>query len=128
MVVNDEAHHVRDEKLKWNQTIERLHASCKSARTDDPGAGVVAQLDFSATPKDQKGGIFRHVVVDYPLAQAVADGIVKTPVIGEVHGRRAGAGRLRGAALPAVDRRRRSGAGASSTRRSRQRASARCCS
>ena len=25
MVVNDEAHHVLDEKLKWNQTIERLH-------------------------------------------------------------------------------------------------------
>ena len=49
-------------------------------------AGVVSQLDFSATPKDQKGQIFRHVVVDYPLAQAVADGIVKTPVIGEVSG------------------------------------------
>ncbi len=30
--------------------------------------------------------MFRHVVVDYPLAQAVADGIVKTPVIGEVSG------------------------------------------
>ena len=53
---------------------------------DDPGAGVVSQLDFSATPKDEKGGVFRHVVVDYPLAQAVADGIVKTPVIGEVTG------------------------------------------
>ena len=25
MVLNDEAHHVHDEKLKWNQTIERLH-------------------------------------------------------------------------------------------------------
>lgn len=85
MVVNDEAHHVWDEKLKWNQSIERLHAALKE-RSEDAGAGVVSQLDFSATPKDQKGQLFRHLVVDYPLAQAVADGIVKTPVIGEVTG------------------------------------------
>jgi len=47
---------------------------------------VVSQLDYSATPKYEKGGLFRHTVVDYPLAQAVTDGIVKTPVIGEVTG------------------------------------------
>lgn len=87
LVVNDEAHHVWDQKLKWNQSIERLHAALRE-RSDDGGAGVVSQLDFSATPKDQKGQLFRHVVVDYPLAQAVADGIVKTPVIGEVTGAR----------------------------------------
>jgi type III restriction enzyme len=86
MVLNDEAHHVHDEKLKWNQTIERLHDELRKRSGDDPGAGVVSQLDFSATPKYEKGGVFRHVVVDYPLAQAVADGIVKTPVIGEVSG------------------------------------------
>jgi type III restriction enzyme len=86
MVVNDEAHHVWSEKLKWNQTIERLHAKLRHGCPDDPGAGVVSQLDFSATPKDQKGLLFRHVVVDYPLAQAVRDGIVKTPLIGEVTG------------------------------------------
>ncbi|MDQ3572069.1 MAG: DEAD/DEAH box helicase family protein [Actinomycetota bacterium] len=86
LVVNDEAHHVWDEKLKWNQSIERLHAELKERTDDDPEAGVVSQLDFSATPKDQKGQIFRHVVVDYPLAQAVGDGIVKTPIIGEVSG------------------------------------------
>jgi type III restriction enzyme len=86
MIVNDEAHHVHDEKLKWNQTIERLHHELRRRTPDDPGAGVVSQLDYSATPKHEKGGIFRHVVVDYPLAQAVADGIVKTPVIGEVSG------------------------------------------
>jgi type III restriction enzyme len=86
MVVNDEAHHVHDEKLKWSQTIERLHDELRRRTLDDPGAGVVSQLDYSATPKYEKGGVFRHVVVDYPLAQAVADGIVKTPVIGEVSG------------------------------------------
>ena len=86
MVLNDEAHHVHDEKLKWNQTIERLHDELRKRTPDDPGAGVVSQLDYSATPKYEKGGVFRHVVVDYPLAQAVADGIVKTPLIGEVTG------------------------------------------
>lgn len=86
MVVNDEAHHVWSEKLKWNQSIERLHETLRESTSEDAGAGVVAQLDFSATPKDQKGQAFRHVVVDYPLAEAVDDGIVKTPVIGELHG------------------------------------------
>jgi type III restriction enzyme len=86
MVLNDEAHHVHDEKLKWNQTIERLHNELRKRTSDDLGAGVVSQLDFTATPKYEKGGVFHHVVVDYPLAQAVADGIVKTPVIGEVKG------------------------------------------
>jgi type III restriction enzyme len=86
MVLNDEAHHVHDEKLKWNQTIERLHDELRKRTPDDPGAGVVSQLDFSATPKHENGELFKHVVVDYPLAQAVADGIVKTPIIGEVTG------------------------------------------
>jgi type III restriction enzyme len=86
MVVNDEAHHVWSEKLKWNQSIERLHKMLGERASEDAGAGVVAQLDFSATPKDQKGRVFRHVVVDYPLAEAVEDGIVKTPVIGELRG------------------------------------------
>lgn len=86
MVLNDEAHHVHDEKLKWNQTIERIHDALRTRTRHDAGAGIVSQLDYSATPKYEKGGVFRHVVVDYPLAQAVADGIVKTPVIGEVSG------------------------------------------
>ena len=84
MVVNDEAHHVWSEKLKWNQSIDRIHDQITGSAGD--GAGVVAQLDFSATPKDQKGIIFRHTVVDYPLAEAVGAGIVKTPLIGELRG------------------------------------------
>jgi len=86
MVLNDEAHHVHDEKLQWNQSIERLHEELRRRAPDDRGAGVVSQLDYSATPKYEKGGVFRHVVADYPLAQAVADGIVKMPLIGEVTG------------------------------------------
>lgn len=78
LVVNDEAHHVHDKELEWWKTIERLDEACEE--------GVTAQLDFSATPKDQSGVLFREIVVDYPLAQAVGDGIVKVPVIGEIGG------------------------------------------
>ncbi len=45
----------------------------------EAGGGLVAQLDFSATPKDNKGHVFRHVVCDTPLGEAVDAGIVKTP-------------------------------------------------
>jgi type III restriction enzyme len=86
VVINDEAHHVWSKKLKWNQAIESLHDKLSKRNPDDRRAGVVSQLDFSATPKDQRGILFRHIVVDYPLAQAVRDGIVKTPLIGEIHG------------------------------------------
>lgn len=107
MVVNDEAHHVWSEKLKWNQTIERLHAELCTRSSDDAGSGVVSQLDFSATPKDQRGAIFRHVVVDYPLAQAVADGIVKTPAYRRGNRRNRRTRRNRRPARPPVARRRR---------------------
>lgn len=42
----------------------------------------MSQLDLSATPRDNKGNIFRHVVCDTPLGEAVDAGIVKTPIIG----------------------------------------------
>ena len=77
MVLNDEAHHVHDEKLAWTR---RLSASTLRWRAaDGANAGVVSQFDYSATPKYERGALFRHMVVEYPLAQAVGDGIVKTP-------------------------------------------------
>lgn len=85
VVVNDEAHHLHEtikrdtgEKLKVWQTLYRLHELAAD--------GVAAQLDFSATPKDEQGRLFAETVVDYPLAQAITDGIVKRPVIGELSG------------------------------------------
>ncbi|HZI96880.1 MAG TPA: DEAD/DEAH box helicase family protein [Actinomycetales bacterium] len=88
LVVNDEAHHLHDEvrsetgePLVAIQTLARLH---EMARDND--GGVVAQLDFSATPRNQQGQIFPETVVDYPLSQAIEDGIVKRPVIGELSG------------------------------------------
>jgi type III restriction enzyme len=78
MVLNDEAHHVWDPDSAWNEAITYLHDTIKS-RT---GGGLVAQLDFSATPKDDKGQAFKHIVCDAPLGEAVDGGIVKTPIIG----------------------------------------------
>ena len=40
------------------------------------------QLDFSATPRYQKGGLFTWTVYDYPLKQAIIDGVVKQPMKG----------------------------------------------
>ncbi|MGH8593839.1 MAG: DEAD/DEAH box helicase [Gammaproteobacteria bacterium] len=79
MVLNDEAHHVWDPDSAWNEAIQYLHETIK-ART---GGGLVAQLDFSARPKDNKGQVFKHVVCDTPLGEAVDAGIVKTPIIGK---------------------------------------------
>jgi len=78
MVMNDEAHHVWAPDSAWNEAIAYLHETVQK-RT---GEGLVAQLDFSATPKDNKGNIFKHVICDAPLGEAVDAGIVKTPVIG----------------------------------------------
>lgn len=78
MVLNDEAHHVWDPDSAWNEAIEFLHRTVKN-RT---GGGLVGQLDFSATPKDNKGQLFKHIVCDTPLGEAVDGGIVKTPIIG----------------------------------------------
>ncbi|MBZ5654711.1 MAG: DEAD/DEAH box helicase family protein [Acidobacteriia bacterium] len=72
LVINDEAHHTHDEDLNWNEIIRQLHEKTPLA----------AQLDFSATPRFQKGSIFPWTISDYPLKQAILDGIVKRPVKG----------------------------------------------
>jgi type III restriction enzyme len=72
LVINDEAHHTHDEDSEWNNVIRGLH-------TKTP---LSAQLDFSATPRFQKGAIFPWTVFDYPLKQAILDHIVKRPMKG----------------------------------------------
>ncbi len=72
LVLNDEAHHTHDEDNEWNNVIRRLHASLPLA----------AQLDFSATPRFTKGGLFPWVISDYPIKQAILDGVVKRPAKG----------------------------------------------
>jgi type III restriction enzyme len=73
MVLNDEAHHVHDDDLVWNQTLLTIHQGLPD--------GLAAWLDFSATPRFQGGAHFPWIVCDYPLAQAVEDQIVKAPMI-----------------------------------------------
>lgn len=73
LVLNDEAHHVHDDELKWNQTLVTLHETLPH--------GLAAWLDFSATPRFQGGAHFPWIVCDYPLAQAVENRIVKAPMI-----------------------------------------------
>lgn len=72
LVVNDEAHHTHDEGSKWNEVIRTLHAATP----------IASQLDFSATPRFQKGALFPWTISDYPLKQAIIDGVVKRPYKG----------------------------------------------
>lgn len=73
VVLNDEAHHVHDEKLAWSQSLLAVHRALPQ--------GLSLWLDFSATPKDQNGMYYPWTICDYPLAQAVEDRIVKAPLI-----------------------------------------------
>ncbi len=78
MLLNDEAHHVWDPDSAWNEAIEFLHNEILKKG----GEGIVSHLDFSATPKDNKGQLFKHIICDAPLGEAVDAGIVKSPIIG----------------------------------------------
>jgi type III restriction enzyme len=79
MVMNDEAHHLHDEDLAWPKAIDSLHRQSVSKGNK----GLMCQLDFTATPKHNDGRLFRHIVSDFPLGEAVDSGIVKVPVIGK---------------------------------------------
>lgn len=77
LIINDEAHHTHDEKLKWNEIIRSLDDQLRAK------GGGTSQLDVTATPRYGKGGeLFTWTVFDYPLKQAIIDGIVKKPIKG----------------------------------------------
>jgi type III restriction enzyme len=83
MVINDEAHHIHEirkngetEEVEWQKGLNKISED-KSNR--------FIQVDFSATPYDTKGSgknmvksYFPHIVVDFDLAQAMRQGLVKT--------------------------------------------------
>jgi len=81
IVINDEAHHTHDEKSEWNSCIRHLHEDLVG-KSGDPAKGLAAQLDFTATPRHSKGTLFTWTVFDYPLKNAIIDGIVKRPMKG----------------------------------------------
>lgn len=77
VVLNDEAHHIHDEGLAWFRAIQGIDARMRQ-RT---GHGISAQLDVTATPRDQRGAVFVQTVCSYPLVEAIRQGVVKTPVV-----------------------------------------------
>ncbi|MDP2315087.1 MAG: DEAD/DEAH box helicase family protein [Pseudomonadota bacterium] len=109
LVLNDEAHHVGDELAhqRFEQAATNKRAAgietteemlwIRSLRGLNERAGLGLQVDLSATLYEEEGGArtakakqaptprpFRHTIVDYPLREAIADGVVKHPVLERV--------------------------------------------
>ncbi|MBA2279606.1 DEAD/DEAH box helicase family protein [Candidatus Saccharibacteria bacterium] len=76
IVINDEAHHIWDEKLAWAKSIQDIDNQLKQK-----GSGLALQLDVTATPKKRDGSIFVQTISDYPLVEAIHQRIVKNPVV-----------------------------------------------
>lgn len=86
MVFNDEAHHIHEVKkegevteVEWQKSLNRI-AETKAHR--------FIQVDFSATPYNQVGtgkksklNYFPHIIVDFPLKNAMRGGLVKSLVL-----------------------------------------------
>lgn len=77
VVLNDEAHHIHDEKLAWFRNIADINNKLKLRHK----TGLSLQVDFTATPKHDNGAIFVQTICDYPLVEAIKQNIVKSPVL-----------------------------------------------
>jgi len=75
LVFKDEAHHIHREESKWQNYLWELHNRLK----DCYGKGLFMELDFTATPKDERGALFPWIIVDFSLREALQTGIVKYP-------------------------------------------------
>jgi len=75
-VLNDEAHHIHDPRMAWFKSIEDIHHRLKQK-----GAELSLQVDVTATPKHNNGAIFVQTIADYPLVEAIAQNVVKHPVL-----------------------------------------------
>jgi type III restriction enzyme len=76
IVLNDEAHHIHDDKLAWFKSIQDIHN-----RLVQKGGQLPLQIDVTATPKKNNGAIFVQTVCDYPLVEAIHQNVVKHPVL-----------------------------------------------
>ncbi|RKX53270.1 MAG: hypothetical protein DRP25_00710 [Thermotoga sp.] len=81
MILKDEAHHIHRTMSQWQKYIWDLNDEL----VEKFGKGVFMELDFSATPKDEKGQLFPWVIVDFSLREALQTGIVKYPAKVVVH-------------------------------------------
>lgn len=73
IVINDEADHLHDPELAWNKAIDSINSQSISQGNQ----GVILQAGFTATPKHNDGQLYRHIICDFPLGEAVDAGIVK---------------------------------------------------
>lgn len=75
-VFNDEAHHIHDPRMAWFQCIQDIHH-----RLLQKDLRLSLQIDVTATPRNGSGAIFVQTVSDYPLVEAIAQNVVKHPVL-----------------------------------------------
>jgi type III restriction enzyme len=75
-VFNDEAHHIHDPRMAWFGSIRDIHH-----RMLQKDRRLALQVDVSATPRHNNGAIFVQTVSDYPLVEAIHQGVVKHPVL-----------------------------------------------
>ena len=75
-VFNDEAHHIHDNRLAWFKSIQDIHH-----RMLQKDLRLSIQVDVTATPRHENGAIFVQTVSDYPLVEAIAQNVVKHPVL-----------------------------------------------
>ncbi len=76
VILNDEAHHIHDERMAWFKSIQDIHN-----RLLQKGSKLSLQVDTTATPKQISGAIFVQTVVDYPLVEAIYQDVVKKPIV-----------------------------------------------
>ena len=76
VILNDEAHHIHDERLAWFKSIEDIHNRLKMK-----GDELALQVDVTATPRHNNGAIFVQTISDYPLVEAIHQDVVKHPVV-----------------------------------------------
>ncbi len=82
VVLNDEAHHVHDERMAWFKSIEDI-----DNRMKQKDSYLSLQIDVTATPKHNNGSIFAQTVSDYPLVEAIFQNVVKHPVLPDIASR-----------------------------------------
>lgn len=82
VILNDEAHHIHDERMAWFKSIEDIHN-----RLLHKGSFLSLQIDVTATPKHNNGAIFVQTICDYPLVEAIYQDIVKHPVLPDLASR-----------------------------------------
>ena len=75
-VFNDEAHHIHDPRMAWFKSIQDIHH-----RMLQKDLRLAIQVDVTATPRHENGAIFVQTVSDYPLVEAIAQNVVKHPVL-----------------------------------------------